>query len=413
MKSKYLIYLVLLGIIFISGCGPQTMLTPSFSTVDFAKCLTDKGVKMYGATWCEHCNAQKQLFGDAWSSIDYVECSISGSESELNQICIDESIQGLPTWEFKDGNIIIGKQSLLELSQASGCPVPSGPTPPVESGILFVGPQQTLQGTVSQEFSYSFCKPDVAGPGATCGGLEGATTDPTEGKPPYSFEARGILPPGIALNLNGLLAGTPTLEGTYNFGVCAKDLEGHETCTSAETTILQKKEKWKLALAARYRLNFYECKGGDLNVEAVATFTTESDLISFLSNGKTDNWLRNVNGTISSTTTVAKQITVLPQYEGKNKCTVFAGETISVPLKYIIIDNQKVRIETDGDTISLPYVYESPIHTEESNLNLYILSMEITSVSDGGTIISGIFPGDEEDLIRQRLGGTFTLTRIG
>ena len=28
-----------------------------------AKCLTSKDVKMYGTSWCPHCNNQKEMFG--------------------------------------------------------------------------------------------------------------------------------------------------------------------------------------------------------------------------------------------------------------------------------------------------------------------------------------------------------------
>lgn len=30
---------------------------------DFAKCLSEKGVKFYGAFWCSHCANQKAMFG--------------------------------------------------------------------------------------------------------------------------------------------------------------------------------------------------------------------------------------------------------------------------------------------------------------------------------------------------------------
>lgn len=128
---------------------------------------------------------------------------------------------------------------LLVVIFISGCSIPSGSTQKSESKIIFVGPQQSLQGNVGQEFKYSFCKPDVEGPAVTCGGLEGSTTDPTDGKPPYSFEAKGILPPGLALNLNGLLVGTPTLDGTYNFQICAKDLQTNQGC--ADIIVVVKK----------------------------------------------------------------------------------------------------------------------------------------------------------------------------
>ena len=40
----------------------------------FAKCLTEKGFKEYGAYWCPHCARQKELFGDDISNVNYFEC---------------------------------------------------------------------------------------------------------------------------------------------------------------------------------------------------------------------------------------------------------------------------------------------------------------------------------------------------
>lgn len=244
MKSKCFMFMILVStiiIIAISGCVQHQS---SSSTADFSKCLTEKGVKVYsyGASWCTFCEKQKEDFGEGWQYINYVECALPGmteptSATDQADICNQAGIQGYPTWESKDGQRIGGIASFQQLSQLSGCPVPSGPIQPSEGGIIFIGPQQALQGAVNREFSYSFCKPDVEEPGATCGGLKGATTDPTGGKPPYSFEARGILPPGLALNLNGLLAGTPTQTGTYNFQLCAKDLHGGEGCQNLAVVV--------------------------------------------------------------------------------------------------------------------------------------------------------------------------------
>ena len=127
---------------------------------------------------------------------------------------------------------------IIGITFIGGCAQQSTSTQPYET-IICIGPQQALQAIVGQQFpSYSLCKPDVDDPSATCGGLDGASTDPTGGKPPYSFEANGILPPGLTLNLNGLLAGTPTLDGTYNFQICAKDLQTNQGC--ADFTVVVK-----------------------------------------------------------------------------------------------------------------------------------------------------------------------------
>ena len=58
----------------------------------FAKCLTEKGWAMYGAVWCSHCKAQKELFGSSFQYIKYVECP------DNTQLCLDKGINGFPTW---------------------------------------------------------------------------------------------------------------------------------------------------------------------------------------------------------------------------------------------------------------------------------------------------------------------------
>ena len=87
---------------------------------NFAKCLTDNGVKFYGAFWCPHCANQKEMFGKSFENIDYIECSLP-DKSGQTQVCINAKIKAYPTWEFKDGLRIEGEQTLLQLSQKSGC----------------------------------------------------------------------------------------------------------------------------------------------------------------------------------------------------------------------------------------------------------------------------------------------------
>ncbi|KKU85832.1 MAG: hypothetical protein A2667_00745 [Candidatus Wildermuthbacteria bacterium RIFCSPHIGHO2_01_FULL_47_27] len=98
---------------------------------DFAKCLTDKGAVMYGAYWCPHCQNEKRAFGDSFKLVNYVECT------EETQKCLDEKIEGYPTWTFPDGppattssgdvgrgRRFVGEQGIEKLAEESGCEVP-------------------------------------------------------------------------------------------------------------------------------------------------------------------------------------------------------------------------------------------------------------------------------------------------
>lgn len=86
----------------------------------FAQCLTDHGVKMFGAWWCPHCQKQKALFGKSFEKINYIECSSPGSQ-EMNQTCKDAKIEGYPTWEFKDKTRVSGEQTLEDLGKKAEC----------------------------------------------------------------------------------------------------------------------------------------------------------------------------------------------------------------------------------------------------------------------------------------------------
>jgi len=85
-----------------------------------AQCLTEKGVKMYGAYWCPHCQNQKKKFGNSWQYVRYVECSLPGGRGQTQE-CNDAGIKGYPTWEFAEGKRLEGERSFGELAKAAGC----------------------------------------------------------------------------------------------------------------------------------------------------------------------------------------------------------------------------------------------------------------------------------------------------
>lgn len=88
------------------------------STKTFGECLTEKGVTMYGADTCENCLEQKRLFGEDFSRVNYVNCAFQSS------LCEERGIMVYPVWA-RDNNVLIGVQSLANLSEFSGCPLQS------------------------------------------------------------------------------------------------------------------------------------------------------------------------------------------------------------------------------------------------------------------------------------------------
>jgi len=87
---------------------------------EFAQCLTDKGVKMWGAYWCPSCKNQKDLFGSSFEKVKYIECSLPGGQAQTEE-CTEAGITGYPTWEFADGSRISGETSLEVLAEKSQC----------------------------------------------------------------------------------------------------------------------------------------------------------------------------------------------------------------------------------------------------------------------------------------------------
>ena len=89
----------------------------------FAKCLTAKQAKMYGAYWCPHCVDQKEVFESSFQYVSYVECGVPGSHDEA-PVCKDAGIKHFPTWQFADGERQEGTLALQSLGAKTGCRLP-------------------------------------------------------------------------------------------------------------------------------------------------------------------------------------------------------------------------------------------------------------------------------------------------
>jgi hypothetical protein len=89
----------------------------------FAKCLTAKQAKMYGAFWCPHCEEQKEKFGSSFQYAPYIECGIKGSKG-IEPVCTQAGIKRFPTWIFADGTRVEGEHELDFLGQETGCSLP-------------------------------------------------------------------------------------------------------------------------------------------------------------------------------------------------------------------------------------------------------------------------------------------------
>ncbi len=93
--------------LFFSGQGTK-------ATPEFANCLTDKGIVMYGTDWCHYCQDQKEMFGTHFGKINYVNCEYDKAA------CTAAGVRGYPTWAIGGVNYP-GVQQLEKLAELSGC----------------------------------------------------------------------------------------------------------------------------------------------------------------------------------------------------------------------------------------------------------------------------------------------------
>lgn len=146
MQNKTIIIFIIILVVIVVGIVALTSLKPSGPNLTaFAQCIAKSGAKFYGAFWCPHCAAQKQLFGAAVSSLPYVECSTPDANGQT-KVCINEGIKEYPTWIFADGTRESGVLTLAQLSAKTGCALPQAASSTAPATSLGIG-QATIVGS--------------------------------------------------------------------------------------------------------------------------------------------------------------------------------------------------------------------------------------------------------------------------
>lgn len=120
--SLLIIGLVISAITIFSSYTAQSNAVTTIKSNEYqtslAKHLGNIGAVMYGSYQCPHCLTQKQIFGEAFKNVRYVECSSRGVKANPS-LCFAKGIRRFPTWEIK-GKYYIGQYSLDKLSEISG-----------------------------------------------------------------------------------------------------------------------------------------------------------------------------------------------------------------------------------------------------------------------------------------------------
>ncbi len=119
MINKYIFIIVFSFVVLAAAAYALYPQPEAQSGLDeFAKCLAEKQITMYGADWCPHCQNEKSAFGDSFRFVPYVECP------KDPQMCLAKRINGYPTWIFPDDKRLEGEQGIENLSRESGCKLP-------------------------------------------------------------------------------------------------------------------------------------------------------------------------------------------------------------------------------------------------------------------------------------------------
>src|SRR3989344_595488 len=121
IRSRILWIIVCLAVVSLIVWAYYSFRSDPYEYDVFARCLSEKGIIMYGAYWCSHCQEQKEMFLDSFEFVNYIECASPRDSQKMTEQCKTAGVQGYPTWIFPGNVKLSGTQSLDKLSKMSGC----------------------------------------------------------------------------------------------------------------------------------------------------------------------------------------------------------------------------------------------------------------------------------------------------
>lgn len=131
----------ILGVLIKSSVSAQSLGTYQS---DLARCLTAKGVKMYGTLSCPSCQKQKDLFGDSVRYINFIDCD------RYPALCKSKNIRGYPTWEFPNGEMLSGIIPLSYFAKKTNCETP------IQQPTVSTPPKSPISSAESAMFLAAF-----------------------------------------------------------------------------------------------------------------------------------------------------------------------------------------------------------------------------------------------------------------
>lgn len=114
--KKYSIIFILALILIFSTLTVYSYIKKPGQYDDFAKCLNEADVVVYGNDFCSYTNQQLNLFGKSKQYLNYVKCI------DNEKLCNDKEVDITPTWEI-NGKMYEQVQGFEKLSSLSGCSI--------------------------------------------------------------------------------------------------------------------------------------------------------------------------------------------------------------------------------------------------------------------------------------------------
>ena len=81
----FLVIVLVIGVFFLISPSSAEKDDEELKLDNFAQCLTNANLTMYGTEWCSHCQNQKKLFGKSFKYINYIDCD------RKSEICSQKS----------------------------------------------------------------------------------------------------------------------------------------------------------------------------------------------------------------------------------------------------------------------------------------------------------------------------------
>ena len=114
--KKYFIFASIILIVILSILSISSYLKKPGQYNEFATCLTDAGVIVYGNDFCQYTNQQLNFFGKSKEYLNYIKCV------DNKKLCDEKKIDITPTWEI-DGKMYEQIQTFEKLSMLTGCEI--------------------------------------------------------------------------------------------------------------------------------------------------------------------------------------------------------------------------------------------------------------------------------------------------